>query len=171
MKRDTVKTLAGLAIIGGIVVATFLYGNSQRQAQLSHDQQVKQQEAKASPTKAAQPSATATSGSQASNNTAPVKSPASNTIQGSTTQTPTSSAAATPRAEVTPTPAPASAPVAQAPASGPVTPTTGGSGLSAPLPTTGPELGGMLGLGSITGMLIAVRGSRRAMLKAARTRR
>ena len=48
MKRDTVKTLAGLIIIGGIVVATFLYGNSQRQAQLAHDQDVKkQQEAKA----------------------------------------------------------------------------------------------------------------------------
>ena len=157
MKRDTVKTLAGLAIIGGIVVATFLYGNSQRQAQLSHDQQVKQQEAKTQQAKAAQPSATAAAGNQAANNTAPVKSPSSNTIQGSTAQTPTSSPAATP--------APAVAGTA-------VTPTTGGSGLSsAPLPSTGPETAGMLGLGSITTMLIAVRGSRRAMLKAARTRR
>jgi hypothetical protein len=156
MKRDTVKTLAGLAIIGGIVVATFLYGNSQRQAQLSHDQQVKQQEAKTQQAKTAQPSATAAAGNQAANNTAPVKSPSSNTIQGSTAQTPTSSPAATP--------APAVAGTA-------VTPITGGSGLSAPLPSTGPEMAGMLGLGSITTMLIAVRGSRRAMLKAARTRR
>jgi high-affinity Fe2+/Pb2+ permease len=44
MKRDTVKTLAGLVIIGVIVVATFMYGNAQRQAQLKHDQQVKQQQ-------------------------------------------------------------------------------------------------------------------------------
>ena len=156
MKRDTVKTLAGLVIIGGIVVATFLYGNSQRQAQLSHDQQVKQQQAKTlEQAKTAQPSATATAGGQASNNTAPVKSPGSNAIQGSTTQTPASKATATP------TPAVA----------GTTTPVTGGTGNASPLPDTGPEMAGMLGLGSITAMIIAVRGSRRAVLKAARTRR
>jgi len=56
MKRDTVKTAVGLVIIAGIVVATFLYGNSQRQAQLRHDQDVKNQQAKAT---AASPSASA----------------------------------------------------------------------------------------------------------------
>lgn len=44
MKRDSVKTAAGLAIIVLIVVATFLYGNAQRQSQLRHDQQVKAQQ-------------------------------------------------------------------------------------------------------------------------------
>lgn len=153
MKRDTVKTLAGLIIIGGIVVATFLYGNSQRQAQLKHDQDVKkQQEAKTQEqAKAAQPSSTATSGAQA--NTAPVSSPTSNSIQGSTAQSPT------PKTTATPTPAAVSTTV----------PVTGGSG--SPLPDTGPEMAGMLGLGSITAMVIAVRGSRRSLLKAARARR
>jgi len=44
MKRETLKTLAGLIVIVGIVVATFMYGNSQRQAQLKHDQDVKKQQ-------------------------------------------------------------------------------------------------------------------------------
>ncbi len=56
MKRDSVKTAVGLFIIAGIVVATFLYGNSQRQAQLRHDQDVKNQQAKAT---AVSPSASA----------------------------------------------------------------------------------------------------------------
>jgi lysozyme family protein len=34
MNRDALKTLAGLGIIALIVVATYLYGNSQREAQL-----------------------------------------------------------------------------------------------------------------------------------------
>jgi hypothetical protein len=41
MKRDTLKTIAGLVIIGLIVVATFLYGNAQRQTQLNHTEQTK----------------------------------------------------------------------------------------------------------------------------------
>lgn len=57
MKRDSVKTAVGLFIIAGIVVATFLYGNSQRQAQLRHDQDVKNEQAKATATS---PSASAT---------------------------------------------------------------------------------------------------------------
>ena len=46
MKRDSVKTAVGLVIIGGIVVATFLYGNAQRQSQLRQDQAIKTQQAK-----------------------------------------------------------------------------------------------------------------------------
>lgn len=63
MKRDSVKTAVGLFIIAGIVVATFLYGNSQRQAQLRHDQDVKNQQAKATatlPSASAKPTATPT---------------------------------------------------------------------------------------------------------------
>ena len=44
MKRDSVKTGLGLIVIGGIVVATYLYGN-----QLKQDQTVRQQEAKVTP--------------------------------------------------------------------------------------------------------------------------
>ena len=47
MKRDSIKTAVGLVIIAGIVVATFLYGNAQRQTQIRHDQDVKNQQAKA----------------------------------------------------------------------------------------------------------------------------
>ena len=54
MNRDAAKTLAGLAIIGVIVVATFLYGNAQRQAQLKKDEgKAGEQVAKVSPTVAA----------------------------------------------------------------------------------------------------------------------
>jgi len=159
MKRDTVKTFAGLIIIAAIVVATFLYGNSQRQAQLAHDQEVKQQQAKdTSQAKAAQQAAVATTTAQPSNNTAPVKSPTSNSIQGSATSTPKAS----------PTVTASPAVVAGAATTVPV---TGATGASAPLPQTGPELGGMLGLGSITAMVVAVRSSRRAMLKSARNHR
>ena len=55
MKRDSVKTAVGLVIIGGIV-ATFLYGNAQRQSQLRQDQAIKTQQAKEA---AASPSASA----------------------------------------------------------------------------------------------------------------
>ncbi len=40
MNRESLKTLGAVALIGIIVVATFLYGNQQRQKQLRHDQQV-----------------------------------------------------------------------------------------------------------------------------------
>ncbi len=60
MKRETLKTLAGLAIITLIVVATFLYGNSQRQAQQKQDQAKKQQAATPSPSTSAKASPKAT---------------------------------------------------------------------------------------------------------------
>src|SRR4029078_2296942 len=83
MKRDTVKTLIGLLIIGIIVVATFLYGNAQRQAQLRHDQDVKKQQEAAAGNQTAKttPEASKSTASPVSN-TAPVKTPASNSIQG-----------------------------------------------------------------------------------------
>jgi len=150
MKRDTIKTIAGLVIIGGIVVATFLYGNAQRQAQLAHDQDVKkQQEVKAQEqAKVASPSVAPATGTTSSN-TAPVKTPASNTIQGSTTATTGGTGTVAGAASTTPT--------------------TGGT--AAPLPETGPGLAGMLGVTSIGVMALAVRRSRRAMLAAARSRR
>lgn len=162
MTRDTVKTLAGLIIIGGIVVATFLYGNAQRQAQLSHDQEVKkQQEAKVaaattSPTASVQAPAAAKA-----NNTAPVTSPASNAIQGSSTASPTPAAS--------PSPTPAAGSVAGASTAVTTVPVTGGSGAN--LPETGPETIGLLGLGSMSAMVLAVRRSKQAMLKAARGQR
>ncbi|HSX48487.1 MAG TPA: hypothetical protein VLF41_03245 [Candidatus Nanoarchaeia archaeon] len=43
--RDFLKTIGAIVIIGLIVVATFLYGNKQRQEQLRRDQQATQQSA------------------------------------------------------------------------------------------------------------------------------
>lgn len=60
--RDSVKTAIGLLIIGGIVVATFLYGNSQRQAQLRHDQELQNQQTKAA---SASPSVSASASASA----------------------------------------------------------------------------------------------------------
>jgi pyruvate/2-oxoglutarate dehydrogenase complex dihydrolipoamide acyltransferase (E2) component len=41
--KDVLKTVGAVLIIGGIVVATFLYGNKQRQEQLRRDQQAQEQ--------------------------------------------------------------------------------------------------------------------------------
>lgn len=41
--REFLKTIGAIVIIGLIVVATFLYGNKQRQEQLRRDQQATQQ--------------------------------------------------------------------------------------------------------------------------------
>ncbi len=43
LNRDFLKTLGGILIIGAIVVATFLYGNQQRQDQIRKEQQAKEQ--------------------------------------------------------------------------------------------------------------------------------
>jgi len=174
MKRETLKTLAGLIVIVGIVVATFMYGNSQRQAQLKHDQDVKKQQqakvATVSPSATATPAATATATvtpkatntatptptpkptatptPQVASNTAPVKSPTSSTLQGSGGSGTTLGTSTT------------ASPVATPAAVG-----------DSNLPQTGPEMVGLLGLSSIGAMAVAVRRSRRAMLNAARSRR
>lgn len=162
MKSDTIKTIIGLIVIGGIVVATFMYGNAQRQAQLNHDQEVKkQQEAKANPASpSASPTATpaVTAATGGSSNTAPVTSPTSNSIQGSASATPTPAATATPAAS-------------PAVAGATTVPDTGGTGEAAPLPDTGPEMIGMLGMGSIGVMALAVRRSRKATIAAMRSKR
>lgn len=46
MKRDTLKTIAGLVIIGLIVVVAFLYGNAQRQDQNRKNQTANQTQQK-----------------------------------------------------------------------------------------------------------------------------
>ena len=142
MKRDTVKTIAGLIIIVGIVVATFMYGNAQRQKQLAEDQKAKQQQ-----------EATA---QQQAKSVSPSASP---------------KASATPKPNATATKAPTAtaAPKGAGVVAGTTTPVTGGTGAS--LPDTGPETIGMVGLSAIGVMALAVRRSRRAMLEAARTRR
>lgn len=43
MKRNTLYTLIGLLVVVIVIVATFLYANGQRQAQLRHDQAVQKQ--------------------------------------------------------------------------------------------------------------------------------
>jgi lysozyme family protein len=50
VNRDGLKTIIGLLVIGLIIVATFLYGNHQRQAQLRHDEDLKRQQQKVTQT-------------------------------------------------------------------------------------------------------------------------
>jgi LPXTG-motif cell wall-anchored protein len=170
MNRDTVKTLAGLLVIGMIVVATFLYGNAQRQSQLKHDQNVKNQQASTLKPGTASPSSSATSSpapsspkattsNNPSTNTAPVQSVTSNTLQGSKPKT-----AGKPSPTSTPKPSPSGQVAGAA-----TTPTTGGTGSS--LPQTGsPALGG-LGLAAIAVMWLGFRRSKRALLMAVRGNR
>lgn len=172
MKRDTVKTLAGLVVIAVIVIATFIYGNSQRQAQVKQDNNVKQQDAKASatPDKSASPLAAADSPTPkpattptpagTSANTAPVESPKSNNLQGGSASTPT------PSPSKSPTPSPSSGAVAGAQ----TVPQTGAS--NQPLPQTGAPNAGIAGMIGMTAMVFAavvVRRSRRAVESAARS--
>jgi cytoskeletal protein RodZ len=157
MKRDTLKTFAGLLIIGVIVVATFLYGNAQRQSQLKHDQDVKkQQQATAADAKKASPSASAapTTKPSAQANTAPVQSPTNNKLQSPGTPTPTPKPTSTP----TPTPAVAGAQTV---------PVTGGSDL----PDTGAPVAGLVGMVVILGSVVAMRRSKKSLFHAARTPR
>jgi len=158
MNRDTVKTLAGLVIIGVIVVATFLYGNAQRQNQLKHDVSVSKSQAgssaSASPTASASASSnTPAASSKAVTNTAPVQSPASSSLQGGSSA------------------APSSTPAKVAAASPAAVPQTGGVG--APLPQTGPaqELAGVIGIAAIATMWLWLRRSQRAVFAAARNNR
>ena len=48
MKRDLVKSIAGVIVVGLVVVATFLYGNHQSQLQQQKDQEAKQSQQSAS---------------------------------------------------------------------------------------------------------------------------
>jgi hypothetical protein len=154
MKRDTVKTLAGLVVIAAIVVATFLYGNAQRQAQLKRDADKKQQ-ASNSPQPSSSLSAT-TSGTPTptpTSNTAPVKTPAGNTLQG-TGGTGGQQPGQVAGASAAPAPSPSTSP---APAPG--------------LPETGAPVAGMVGVTAVGVMVLALRRSKRAIVVAARTRR
>jgi cytoskeletal protein RodZ len=159
MKRDTLKTLAGLVVIAVIVVATFLYGNAQRQAQLRRDQDLKKQQAanQTPPSNSATPTASGSPAASSSpaNNTAPVKSPAASSLQGTggTAQQP--------------------APSGQV-AGVQTTPQAGGTGAAAPasgLPETGAPVAGLVGVTAIGVMMLAVRRSKRGIFLAARGRR
>lgn len=44
LTRDLLKTVGAILVIGIIIVATFLYGNRQRQEQVRRDQQIRQQQ-------------------------------------------------------------------------------------------------------------------------------
>jgi cytoskeletal protein RodZ len=161
MKRDTVKTLAGLLIIGIIVVATFLYGNAQRQSQLRRDEDAKKQQQakandqakKAQPSASAAPRTSATVAASASNkpaahtNTAPVQSPMANGIQGNGGA------------------APKPGQVASAATTTPAT------GASSALPETGSPVMGVIGVAAIVMMAAVLRRSKRAVFAAARARR
>jgi LPXTG-motif cell wall-anchored protein len=172
MSRDTVKTLSGLLVIGAIVVATFLYGNAQRQSQLKHDQAVKNQQAStqqqgadASPSSSASaaPASNApksTASTKANNGTAPVQSVTPNTIQGSKSTSTSSKSPASPKPSATP---------AGKVAGAATTPVTGGT--AQPLPDTGSPLLGGMGLAAIAFMLLWLRRSKRSLFSALRGNR
>lgn len=159
MKRDTVKTLAGLVVIAIIVIATFMYGNAQRQSQLKHDQDVKnQQEAKVAAQTSKAPAANPqTTGGQQASNTAPVKSPTSSSLQGS------APASKSPVATTAPKPA--------GQVAGAQTPQTGGTAGTDPLPQTGSPLSSVIGAAAVLGAAVAFARSRRAVYAAARGQR
>lgn len=131
MTRDTLKTVIGLLLIVGIVGATFWYGNAQRQTQL---RKAANTQATPTPTISSNPVAANNNGGS---NTAPVKSPTSNLIQGGGAST---------------TPAPT-----QSPANQTSVPTTGGS--NATLPDTGAPVSGIIGLVAMLGAAVWYRRS------------
>jgi hypothetical protein len=143
-KRDTLKTIAGLFIIALIVVATFMYGNAQRQAQLKRDQNNQKQAVRQtpSPTVSAKPSdKPGTSG------TAAVGSPSPNAIQGGAKQTP-------------------AVQTTQGPSDGQVAGTT----QTHTMPETGPGQSGMLAAVMLAGAVALWQRSRGWTLRAMRRR-
>jgi|GEM_PF-5922821 len=60
MNRELLITIGGLLVVGLVVVATFLYGNQQRQAQLRTPQTNQHQQQAAKPAPKPTPSPTAT---------------------------------------------------------------------------------------------------------------
>jgi hypothetical protein len=83
MTSDVLKTIAGLVVIALIVVATFMYGNAQREAQQKRDQAAKVT-ASPSPSGAGQVGVTSTPTPKPATTpaTAAVATPSSNAIQG-----------------------------------------------------------------------------------------
>jgi cytoskeletal protein RodZ len=69
MNRDVLTTVGGLVLVGIVVVATFLYGNEQRQAQLRRDQTAQRQSQQQSKNQST-PKASSVSTSSGSSNTA-----------------------------------------------------------------------------------------------------
>lgn len=116
MRRDLVVTIGGMILVGLIVVATFLYGNQQHQAELRLAQEQQRQATPAPPA-----AATATDPmSSSSKGTAAVQPPAAaNTLQGGASKSGSGSSPA-PATAQTPVLNPAQLPPTQ-------TPKTGGS--------------------------------------------
>jgi hypothetical protein len=81
MNRDVLTTVGGLVLVGVVVVATFLYGNEQRQAQLRHDQtaqrQAQQQQSKNQSAAKTPSTSTNNGGATASSQQPAVQSPGS----------------------------------------------------------------------------------------------
>lgn len=78
MNRDVVTTVGGLILVGIVVVATFLYGNQQRQTQLRHDQAVQrqQQTTKTTPKPSPAPAASSATSSSSGTSSTPAQQPA-----------------------------------------------------------------------------------------------
>lgn len=104
MKSDTVKTIIGLIVIGIIVVATFLYGNSQRQAQIKNENNTKTQQANKTAAPVPSSSISPANVNTSTHNTAPVASPTANSIQGGSAAGKVGTPSSTVAPSVTPVP-------------------------------------------------------------------
>ena len=151
MRNDVLKTIVGLVIIGVIVVATFMYGNAQREAQQKRDNDLKaQQVAQTSPSPSGAPTTSPVATTKPVTNTAAVNSPSPNTLQGG-------------KGTPTPTTTPQQVPATGA---GAETATT------AQMPQTGPETLVPALATTVVGVLLMVwRRSQRALRLAARAMR
>jgi hypothetical protein len=131
MSKDLIKTIGAVVLIGIIVVATFLYGNQQRQTQLRRDQQAKQEhERKAE-------ESTNQSATQGTTGTAPVQTPSQSTNSGLQSPQPAPTGSTT------------------------VTANVGGGTLPKTTPNTGGEASAPIGLVVLSGLSVAYVRSRK----------
>ena len=97
MRKDLIKSTVGLLVIGLIILATFLYGNKQRQDQVLRDQDAKTAQEQPAPVAAN----TGSTDQAPSGGTAAVHQPVAN----NDLQNPATAALNTPTPSPTPTPA------------------------------------------------------------------
>jgi hypothetical protein len=148
VKRDAIKTIIGIIVIAGIVVATYLYGNHQRQLQLDREQSARQHQQVATAPSTAPVSPTVRVSPAAP--TAPVASVQPNAIQGSGAATPDTSGSSVSLSQGNLAPAP-------------------GSAGTQPLANTGSGLSTSLQVGIISFAVIAFVRSRRQFALALRS--
>ena len=143
MNRDILKTIFGIFVIGLIVVATFLYGNKQRQDQLRKDNEAKQAQTQQTAQNTGQTVTSGNSTAEKPQSTDTVQQQNSDVQQTQTNLQKPAATSQTPTA--TPTPA--------------TTPGSGGTTTPQPVPTRTPNTGseGFLYAAATAAMLLVAR--------------